>query len=68
MPVELGELIAEVKRVVWGIYRGARLPPSHDFSHVLRVGELASEIAEGEGLSERELGLVVIAAVLRGVG
>ncbi|RLE85021.1 MAG: hydrolase [Thermoprotei archaeon] len=68
MPVELGELIAEVKRVVWGIYRGVKLPPSHDFSHVLRVVELAGEIAEGEGLNERERGLVTLAALLHDVG
>ncbi|RLF06489.1 MAG: hypothetical protein DRK00_01370 [Thermoprotei archaeon] len=68
MPVELGELIVEVRRVVWEVYKGAQLPPSHDVSHVLRVVKLAEEIAVQEGFDERERGLVILAALLHDVG
>ncbi len=68
IPQEYLPVIRHVADKVKEIYSKARLPPSHGFDHVARVVALSYYIGVKEGLSQRELALLLIASYLHDIG
>jgi len=59
--------VDKVRAAVARIYRGAKVPSSHDYSHAVRVARLARAICRAVGVGGREAALAEIASYLHDV-